>query len=249
MASLTTPDWRSIENGNTHRGVNRDVLKFLWQWNDRNPTQSLLDAPCGQGEFLKAVKQILPDVRIAGQDLLAEPLPEIAHAFRRGDQSKGFIDLDGQCFDVVTNISGVMCMDGASAIFSRTHDLLAPGGLFIVTNDNILTVRDRFSFLLFGRVKRFKLLMHPGEGNWNLMLIQSLWQLLRTNRFKVVRVEYTTVFTEDWIWLPFALLLYPLWWLSFAFKKEEMDGATRRALFPFKALLARHYVIYAQRED
>lgn len=243
------PNFESVEDGNTYRGVNRAILRFLWDWNVHAPITSVLDAPCGQGEFLKGVQQTFPQARLAGQDLFADPLPEIAHAFRRGNQSEGFTGIEGQTFDVITNISGVMVMDGVLAILNRTRQHLLPGGLLVVTNDNILTVRDRLSFLFLGRVKRFKLLMRPSEGNWNLLPIQSLWKLLRTNGFKIRKVEYTATFKEDWLFLPLALLIYPIWWLSFAFKKGEMDGATRRQLFPFKALLARHYIFYTQRED
>jgi hypothetical protein len=236
-----------IEKGNTQKGVNKNIIHFLRDYY-KNPQdlKTLFDAPCGQGEFLKSLKHFFPGAHVEGQDLFATPLPEIKNNFHRGDLKTAFLNKT-QKFDVITCISGVMVFDNVSGFVEKADQHLSPGGLLIVTNDNILTLRDRLSFLFFGRLKRFKLAYDVQEGNWNVMLIQGIWKLLRMNKFEVIKVEYTSHYAEDLLFAPLALVLYPLWWLYIRFSKGEMDQKTRQKLFPFSALLARHYIIYSKK--
>lgn len=248
MPELAQLPWTLIEKGNTQKGVNFRVLKFLHQYFQGSKTlSSLLDAPCGQGEFLKAVKQFFPKAELEGQDLFASPLPEIKQHFRKGDLKVTFTGLDDRKFDVITCISGVMVFDHVSGFIENASRHTKTEGLFVLTNDNILTVRDRLSFLFFGRLKRFKLHYSVEEGNWNVLLVQALWKLLRLNKFEVIKVEYCSYYAEDILFLPLALILFPIWWMFIHFGKGEMDAQTRKQLFPFAALLARHYIIYSRK--
>lgn len=234
-----------VEKGNTQKDVNKKILEFLID--QANPPSSLFDAPCGEGEFLIAFRRFFPQARLAGQDLFAKPLTEIKEVFSRGDLKSAFVDQKN--YDVITCISGVMVFDHVSSYIEKAATRLNPQGYLILTNDNILTVRDRLSFLFFGQLKRFKLIYSPQEGNWNVVLIQALWKLVKANKLKLVKVEYTSFYPEDFLFLPLALLLYPIWWCKIYFSRGEMDSTTRRQLFPFAALLARHYIIYAQKDS
>ena len=237
-----------VEKGNTQKGVNKNVIRFLCNYyKDPKKLTSVFDAPCGQGEFLRSLKRFFPGAHIEGQDLFAEPLPEIKDHFHRGDLRTAFLNKT-QKFDVITCISGVMVFDHVTGFIETADKHLNHGGLLIITNDNILTLRDRFSFLFFGRLKRFKLPYSVEEGNWNVMLIQGLWKLLRMNKFEIVKVEYASHYAEDLLFAPLAVILYPFWWLYIKLSKGEMDQKTRQELFPFSALLARHYIIYAQKK-
>lgn len=238
-----------VERGNTQKGVNVEVLSFLLELKEQGfSIANLYDMPCGQGEFLKAVKSNFPSCQTTGQDLFAKPLPEIESSFVRGGVDDTFKNNPSKKYDVVTCISGVMCFDGIANYFKNVGDHINTGGYFVVTNDNVLTVRDRLSFLIGGRLKRFKLLYDVQEGNWNVMLIQALWKQLKVNNFEIVKVKYVSWYAEDFVFLPLALILYPLWWLSFYFKKSQMSKSEKMMMFPLSALLARHYVIYARKK-
>lgn len=236
-----------IEKGNTQPGVNKAIIEFL-QKNFRDPQHafSLFDIPCGSGEFLRSLKRYFPNANILGQDLYATPVDEIKSCFIRGD-AKDFSSVKNKKFDVITSVSGVMVFDDITGLFANASANLNSSGIFIVTNDNVLTLRDRISFLFFGRLKRFKLLYSRDEGNWNLLLIQALWRLFIQNNFKIEKIIYTTIRTEDFFLLPFAIFLYPFQLLYLFFARSELTFRERVALFPFTSLLARHYVIFGRK--
>lgn len=235
--------WENIEKGNTQKGVNKAIIQFLAQ----KKWQSLFDIPCGQGEFLRSLQRIFPKTQLLGQDLYAEPVPEIRNFFLKGDAKSPFSQIQNKTFDIITSISGVMVFDHVSGFFENCRQHLNPQGYLIVTNDNILTIRDRLSFLFLGRLKRFKLHYSKDEGNWNVMLIQGLWKQFKSHGFEIEKIEYTTHYVEDIIFFPVALFLYPLWALYIFLGKGEMTFKERKELFPFFALTARHYVIYGKR--
>lgn len=234
----------SIERGNTQDGVNKEIIQFLLSL--QKPELKLFDLPCGDGTFLKNLKSFLPQAQLKGADLYATPRAEIAaHCVKAA--SSDWSHLKGQSQDVVSCISGVMCFDNASEVFQQASQHVKTGGFLIVTNDNVLTVRDRLSFLFFGRLKRFKKLYTSTEGNWNVMLIQGLWKLFQQNGFQLKEVRYTSLRMEDWFFLPLAILLYPLELGYLVSQKSELSIRERRRLFPFKSMLARHYIMIGER--
>lgn len=237
-----------IERGNTQKGVSLTVAQLLHEWRMKNPgrLKSLFDIPCGQGEFLRSLQRVFPDLQLRGLDLMAEPHDEIKDLFIRGDAREPFGAVGGQKFDAITCISGVMCFDHVSGFFSSCRSHLNPGGHLIVTNDNVLTMRDRLSFLFLGHLKRFKLLYSIREGNWNVVLIQGLWKQFRANGFRIERVTYTSFYPEDLLFLPLALVIYPIWWLNIMLRKSEMSRRERHQLFPFRSLMCRHYVVWGR---
>lgn len=229
-----------IERGNTQDGVNVAVIDHLGARADE--PFSLLDVPSGQGSFLRAVRGLFPRARVHGVDLFEEPFPDVREFFTRGS-SADWSFAAGRKFDVITCISGVMCFDNISDFFRQAGAHLNPGGRLIVTNDNVLTVRDRLSFLFFGRVKRFKKIYAAGEGNWNVILVQALWKLYRQNGFTLTAVHYTSRRPEDYLFAPLALVLYPFELFHLCTLKSELPLRERLRLFPPSALISRHYVM------
>lgn len=243
----TNFDETKILKGNTQYGVNLSIIRFLVRWAQKKPLKRFLDAPCGQGEFLQNLKGIFPEAEIEGHDLYCTIHPEMSPYFHRTDLKTLFQHLTGRKFDVITNISGVMVADHVSSFICEARQHLDSQGLLIITNDNILTARDRFCFLLFGHTKRFRLFYSINEGNWNLVLIQGLWKNLKEQGYEILKVEYTSIYKEDYLWLPIAALFYPILCLQLRFGKGDMDLESRKMLFPFASLLGRHYIIYAQK--
>jgi hypothetical protein len=110
-----------------------------------------------------------------------------------------------------------------------------------------LTVRDRLNFLFFGNFKRFKLLYAKNEGNWNLVLPQAVFMFFQRHHFRNIKVKYTAMYFEDLLFLPFGILIYPIFLAQLLLKKGDLSRKDRLQLFPFSAFYCRHYVISAKK--
>lgn len=234
--------------GNTQRGVSLGVMETLQRrLGEKAHTSSALsmvDVPCGEGEFAQYAVSKVPSLKIVGVDFFANAAGKVQQFFKLRAQEY-FRSQKPSDLDVVTCISGVMCFDGIEELFHQFYESLKSGGLVIVTNDNFMTLRDRFNFFFFGRFKRFKLCYDVNEGNWNSISPQGIWMLLERQKFKKIEVKYTSVYPEDYLFLPLALVVYPVFFAYLLLHKSRMPKDQRLVLFPFKSLLARHYIVSA----
>jgi ubiquinone/menaquinone biosynthesis C-methylase UbiE len=237
---------QQVPKANTQKGVTQQVFVFLQKYLQANSVTKLIDVPCGEGQFSNFLKGQYPHWEIAGVDFYAKN-PKPLFTFYASKAHDYFSQHQPKQVDAITCISGVMCFDGIPDLLAHFQSALKPNGLLIITNDNIMTFRDRLHFVLFGSFKRFRLMFSETEGNWNVVLPQALWMQLRRQDFEVLDVKYTSIYNEDWLLLPFALLLYPLFWLYLMTAKGSMSRKQREMFFPFTSLLARHYVIAARK--
>lgn len=239
-------DLSNIPRGNTQPDVNRKIAEFLLSAMRNSEEKQFLDFPCGAGEFAQVLQALFPNSRVFGADLHPpQALPNLP--MYQIDASRDFSLPENQQFDVITSVSGVMAFDNISGFVRNCIPHLKKGGLFIISNDNILSVRDRLSFLIFGRVRRFKLFFAPDEGNWNMVPLQALHKLFLQNNLEFVRIQYTSFLPEDLLFFPFALLLYPFQALSILFAKSSLNLSTRFKLVSFGSLLYRHYFIVGRK--
>jgi hypothetical protein len=232
--------------GNTQRGVSLGVLRILERRASVNGESLLIDVPCGNGDFALFLKRNLRNLRVIGVDFFADAAGKGIEFFKCRAQEY-FQKESPKNVDIITCVSGVMCFDGIEELFSLFHRSLKEQGLVVVTNDNYMTVRDRFSFLFFGRFKRFKLFYDVQEGNWNSISPQGIFMLLQRQEFKGLEIKYTSIYSEDYLWLPLALVIYPLFYLYIMMQKTSLSLSERQALFPFSSLLARHYIVSAKK--
>lgn len=235
----------SIERGNTQIGVNQAIIHYLLQ--HPHPPKRLLDVPCGHGQFLKAIQTFFPSTSVTGIDLSATPIKEVRHVTLKRE-ALCFSDFSKEEFDVITCISGLIVFDHLTQLCTLTHEHLKTDGVFIVTNDNVTTLRDRFHFLCLGHLKRFRKILAKDESCWNVVLIQGLWKQLTKQGFIIEKVQYTSLRTEDWLFLPLAILWLPLHLFSLWRIKSHLSFKERYQLLPFSSLLFRHYILYARKK-
>ncbi len=240
---ITYDKTKMIERGNTQFGVNEFIVHYLA---GQPQLKTLMDIPCGEGSLLRTLKNVLPSLQTSGVDLYSTPYPEIVDRFQKMSIDD-WIETESRKFDVVSSVSGVMVHDQLTAFFRKCVSCLNDNGTLIVSNDNFLTMRDRFHFLFFGHVKRFKKVYTQDEGNWNMVPIQALWKLLKQNNFEIETIKYKAVYIEDWLLLPFALVLFPIHLLYILSLRSEMSFKQKYQLFPIWVFLARHYVIVAKK--
>lgn len=251
MAQKTLLHWNrstyEIPRGNTQDEVNHKVFEALLKRYQPTEPLKVLEIPSGEGFFLETFRKIFPKAELLGGDPYVEPVASVKALTVKKTAEEIFLDLKNQKFDLMVCISGVMCFDGIHKFVRQATETLKVGGHFILTNDNTLTARDRLSFLLFGRVKRFKLLYQYEERNWNIMPIQALWMLWHQNHVELEEVIYAPIKTEDWLTLPIALVLFPFQMIYLATQKSPLTWKQRYRMFPFRSLLARHYILVGKK--
>ncbi len=233
-----------VPHGQTQRGVSREVVATLMRLFDPKAAIRILDIPAGHGELSAYIAKTFPAWTVVRADITSPP--EGAADFVRLDASRPF-QLHQQ-FDAVISVSGVMAFDNTTVFFENCVNHLMENGFLIVTNDNCFTVRDRISYLFFGRFRRFKLLMEAEQPCWHHVAIQELYKIALVQKLTCEDVIYTSFFPEDLAFALLALLVYPLQWLYLRQYTAEFGRHIVRRLFPLKSLLCRHYVIIFRRQ-
>ena len=223
----------NIPRGDTCAGVNRAVMEHLLSEYGADSTLSLLDIPCGKGTFLDALSVFFPAWDIHGADLN----PPTGANYTEIEATKGVLFDDGARFDVVTCISGVMEFDNTLAFFKNIKGSLDPEGLLIVTNDNILTVRDRLLYLFAGRFAQYPFSTAARKPTWKILPLQNLIRILGDAGFEVGKVKYVPVRPADWLWSPIAVLLCVI---ARIFRSSD---AYQKAAVSLRAYLSRHYLL------
>lgn len=244
MKEKKAMDQEIVPKGNTAAQVNETALKMLSKLLPK--TKRILDLPSGEGEWLGYIKKKYPHLQAVGVDVRRD-IPSADFEFHSLDVTKDTIP--GREYDIVTSISGLVCFGNHLKFFREVGDALNKKGVFLVTHDNHWTVRDRFSYLLFGTFKRFPVLYRAGEGNTQVTNIMTVIDTLEKAGFQWNRIVYTSVRFEDLLWVPFAALLWIFQGPALALAKSRYTRKQRRMIFPFKALYARHYLILAERKS
>src|SRR6185369_8836576 len=166
-----------IERGNTSPGVNREIIEYLLSLNENFDGKRFLDIPCGEGTFLQAVKDFFPDAETAGSDIHSPPVA-FSHDFLQIDAQQAFSLKTEKKIKVITCISGVMEFDNTLSFFEQLKENLAENGLLVVTNDNLLSVRDRILYLFFGRFRQYHLFIQTDKPTWKILPLQNLLRIL-----------------------------------------------------------------------
>lgn len=234
----------NVPRGSTQKNVNEVVFNAIKKHVQNKSNFSLLDVPCGHGVFANFIKEQYPQSKVVGIDLFENP-QNPKFDFHKTKAQYFLLENKNTKYDMVTCISGIMCFDGAGDFFQTIYPSLSEGGIFVVTNDNVLTVRDRIHFLIFGHLKRFRLLYSTDEGNWNVIMPQGVGMLLERAGFKNIQYKYTAIYFEDFIFLPMAILIYPFFAFYLLLFKGTKTAGERLKMFPFMSLIARHYVVTA----
>ncbi len=221
-----------VPHGNTQKNVNRNVYQAILPALQKNSSLVLVDVPCGAGWFGEYVQQNHANVKIIGADLFEDASSKIKN-FYKADAITFLSTLCPKDVDIITCISGVMC-------FGKT------GGTLVVTNDNVHAIRDRISFFFFGYLKRFKPFYAPNEGNWNVVLPQEIVMHMERNGFSDIKFNYTSFYFEDLIFLPIALVLFPLSVLGLL-PRAKWNLKKVLSIYSFGMLMNRHYVVSAKR--
>lgn len=221
----------------------------LINWMKRTgPMDSVMDLPCGNAEILGQIAREYPKSKLLGVDLHFyknhDEIPKEV-TFQYKDLSKE-LPIFGQ-FSVVVSKFGISEFENTETFFKGIYNNLKPSGRFFLVYDSIQSIRDRLSFLLFGKFTRFSLFLDSGFVTYKSITIQEIHKLLIDRRFIVREIRFLVPFREGYLWLPIALPFWLIGYIYSLWEKSTLPMAKRRQLFPLKSYLARHYIVLAEK--
>ena len=128
----------------------------------------LLDAPAGGGYL--AAQLATRGFQIAGMDLVRDLWQFPQHPFVCADMDAPMPFQTGS-FDVALHVGGLAYMENVPALMREFHRILAPGGAFGITIENILTMESRLRFMMNGTYRWYPHYQYQGENKEELFLI------------------------------------------------------------------------------
>ncbi|MDP3653304.1 MAG: class I SAM-dependent methyltransferase [Rhodoferax sp.] len=236
----------SVPRGMTCRGVHRAIIEHFLKSRQNLTSSTMLDIPCGSGELISSLRRFFPGADVRGCDL-KKPEALASGEFSSVDASRPFTVFPGNKFDYIFSVSGVMEFDNTLQFFESCHTHLRDGGQFVVTNDNVVAIRDRISYFCLGKVRQYHLFVTLRQGSWKVIPIHNMLRILQDAGFRIREVRYVSLLPKDWLMLPLALLVYPIQFLYMNLSRSRIPWREQRAIYPFRSLLCRHYIIFCQK--
>lgn len=232
----------SIPTGMTCAGVHRAVIEHLLQEDGPASEKRILDIPCGNADLMWSLRRFFPGADVRGCDLAKPPTLDDSD-FSEVDASRPFHVFPEGRFDRILSVSGVMEFDNTLQFFETCHAHLNETGHLVVTNDNVVAMRDRIMYFLLGKTRRFQMFVDIDAPTWKVIPLYNLMRILTMAGFRIRRLQYVSAGWKDWLLLPLALLVYPLQLLYIRLTRNPMPLPQKHRMYPFRSLLCSHYVV------
>lgn len=235
-----------VERAQTQVDVNKTVLNYLAQKFLQNASLKTLDLPSGDMEFAGYVKAIFPNAEVTAVDIMPK-LPKQGINFLQMDISRPLTIPEGEQFDLVTSVSGIMMFSNTKLFIENVISRLKKGGTFVVTNDNSATLKDKLTYLLYGSTRMFPPVFNDKEWVTENVPVQELVRLLRTNGMVIKDIVYTSDNSKDFFIKPLAAFVYAIQKNYLKKFKNDLPEALIKKMYPYKHLFARHYIIITEK--
>jgi 2-polyprenyl-3-methyl-5-hydroxy-6-metoxy-1,4-benzoquinol methylase len=216
----------------------------------------VLDAPCGDGEV--SILLAKAGLEVSGVDIVDELDGEaraiLGERFRVADLTAKLPWTDA-AFDLVVSVEGIEHLENAFAFVREMHRVCRPGGIFILSTPNTISIRSRVRFFGSGFYLSDprpcdEASPHPLH-HIGLKTFSELRYILHTSGFRILDVEPTHVKPVSYVYGLFA----PWMWLYtlIAFRKERnadqraRNKGIRRAQTSRALLLGENVMVVSRR--
>jgi 2-polyprenyl-3-methyl-5-hydroxy-6-metoxy-1,4-benzoquinol methylase len=224
-------------------GTHDIVLAAVQAEMSPGPDKTIVDIGAGQGALSSKLHQA--GFNVVACDLFPENF-KVPGVRCLGVDVDGTLPFEDASLDCTLAVELLEHIDNHRNFFSEVHRVLKPGGKFLFTTPNILSLKSRFSFLLTGYFYFFGTL-NPEEYNPMKQHISPftidryVWMLsqsgLKFEKFK------TDKFQKSSFWL-FPLLPF----IKVLTKIKQGDSASVRLQNSPNSLFGRKLIIVAQKE-
>lgn len=204
----------------------------------------VLDAPCGAGAMVVALRQ--QGLEAWGADLELDAQAVLGERFRPADLNQSLPWPDAS-FDALFSIEGIEHLENRFQFLREARRVLKPGGTLIVTTPNIVSLRSRVRFLGSGFFhKDPRPLNESGRHPLHHIGLQTFSDLryaLHVSGFQISEVAATHFKPVSY----FYAVLAPWMWLytRIAFRKEK-DPAQRRRNREIRRVLYSHALLFGE---
>lgn len=116
---------------------------------------SVLDFGTGRGRFIATLRQVYPEARICGADIMERPkdLPDDVD-WLRGDLNVGLPVGDAQ-FDLISAVEVIEHLENPRHVMRELFRMLRPGGIAILSTPNTHSIRSLLTFAARGHHAQF----------------------------------------------------------------------------------------------
>jgi SAM-dependent methyltransferase len=180
----------------------------------------LLDAPCGAGAMVLALRQ--QGFEAWGADLEPDAQAVLGDHFRPADLNHALSWPDSS-FDAVFSIEGIEHLESRFNFLREAHRVLRPQGLLVITTPNIVSLRSRVRFLGSGYFHKDPRPLNESSRHVlhhiGLLTFSDLRYAVHTSGFRILESGATHVKPVSYLYG----VLAPWMWLytRIAFRKEK----------------------------
>lgn len=128
-------------------GTHDTVVQFVRKHFPQQDALKVLDLGAGQGSLSLKLKQAGFDVRACDLDVDNFRVPDIECL---QVDANGALPYEDACFDLVVSVEVVEHIENHGSLFSEVQRVLKPGGHYVLTTPNILSLKYRLGFLFTG---------------------------------------------------------------------------------------------------